>query len=385
MKVLIAAHYNLNNGDRALLEATIQIVRKMLPNSEITVSAYVPEKIQDPRFSVVGWALGNGKKESLKLKLSSIGLFRTMFRKHYELLCNREYLRAVEESDLVLISGGHHLTDILSNRGYYKLSANFYIPIALKKKTVLLPQSIGPAHNKGIITSIKYILQNSYSVAYRDKSSEQFIKSLNIDIDSRYVPDLVYSLQPFDNCSRDLKTVGIALYHSYAGENREKILPFTIKNLTLEIDDLLSKGYSVKIIPMDSGDEEYSKKIYETLKSDVKKDGFVIADRGSQIMDIVNQFATVSFCLAYKTHSTVFSMICNTPLVAVAYHPKSTEFMKKVGLQDYAINDTDASYENLRKAVSKIEANYDSIREKETLGVSLNRDEINTYLQEMLQ
>lgn len=59
--------------------------------------------------------------------------------------------------------------------------------------------------------------------------------------------------------------------------------------------------------------------------------------------------------------------------------------MKKVGLQDYAINDTDASFENLKKIVSKLEDNYDSIREKELSGVKLNRDEINKYLQEILQ
>ncbi len=59
--------------------------------------------------------------------------------------------------------------------------------------------------------------------------------------------------------------------------------------------------------------------------------------------------------------------------------------MKKVGLQDYSINDTDASFENLKKIVSKLEDNYDSIREKELSGVKLNRDEINKYLQEILQ
>lgn len=385
MKILIAAHYNLNNGDRALLEATLQIINELLPNSEIVVSAYVPNVLKDPRFSVVGWALGHGTAEKIKLKLSTISLFRTLFRKLYKQVCDNEYIEAVETADIVLMSGGHHLTDILSAQSYYKLSANFYVPIAMKKKVVLLPQSIGPAKNLDIRRSIRYIIENASSIAYRDESSKQFLEELKVSHNSRFVPDLVYSLKPDGKKNRIERTVGVALYHSYAEEKRKKVLPFTIGNLILEIDDLLDRGYSVKIIPMDSGDEEYSKRIYEGLKSSKKEAGFSIANRGTSIMDIVNQYATVSYCIAYKTHSTIFSMICNTPLVAIAYHPKSIEFMKKVGLEEYAIMDTEASFANLRRIIGKLENNCDLIREKELAGVRQNRDEINTYLQEILR
>ena len=384
MTVLIAAHYNLNNGDRALLEATLQIIEKMIPGSEIIVSAYMPEILKDDRFTVVGWAFGHGFMEKVEVKLSKLKFFRFVFRKCFEIICDKHYLDAVKRADLVLMSGGHHLTDILSIQNYYKLSSNFYIPIALNKKVVLLPQSIGPATNKDIQDSIKNILQKAYSVAYRDDSSKTFINNLGISINSRFVPDLVYSLQPSKSNVIREKIVGIALYHSYAEEKREKLLPFTLRNLTLVIDALLRKGYFVKVIPMDSGDEEFSQEIYSNLKAEEKKDKYIIADRGSEIMDIVNQFATVSFCLAYKTHSTIFSMICNTPLVAIAYHPKSIEFMDKVGLREYSINDSDASFDNLMDLINKLENNYDQIREKEYLGVIHNRNEINAYLQEIL-
>ena len=61
MRILIAAHYNLNNGDRALLEATVQLIKKCSPNSEIIVSAAKPDLLDDSkeRFSVVDWPLHN--------------------------------------------------------------------------------------------------------------------------------------------------------------------------------------------------------------------------------------------------------------------------------------------------------------------------------------
>lgn len=384
MQVLIAAHYNLNNGDRALLEATVRIVKKMIPGSDIIVSAYVPEKLQDERFSVVGWALGNGKSEKIKLKLSQLKFFRSLFRRFYKLLCNKDFLNAVEKADLILLSGGHHLTDILSNQGYYKLSSNFFVPIALKKKVVLLPQSIGPANNDEIRESIKFLLKNAYSVAYRDDSSEKFIHELNIKSNARYVPDLVYSLQPnSDMRLRSQKSIGVALYHSYV--EKDKILPFTINNLAIEIDRLIKKGYFIKIIPMDNGDEEIAQTIFNKLEVNDKEDNFIIANRGLKIMDIINEFSTVSFCLAYKTHSTVFSMICETPLIAIAYHPKTIEFMKKVGLEKYAINDIEASSDKLTELINELEKNYDDIKEREISGVTYNRKEINAYLEEIFR
>lgn len=135
-----------------------------------------------------------------------------------------------------------------------------------------MPQSIGPAYGKAVQKSIKNILENAYSVAFRDEASKIFINKLNVSSNSRFVPDLVYSLQPNVTDSVREKTVGVALYHSYAEDKKRKILPFTMNNLTLEIDDLLDRGYSVKIIPMDNGDEEYSQLIYKNLQSDkIKK------------------------------------------------------------------------------------------------------------------
>ena len=53
MKFFIGAHYNLNNGDRALLEATVQTLSNCYSDCEITVSAFDPSSLNDPRFKVV--------------------------------------------------------------------------------------------------------------------------------------------------------------------------------------------------------------------------------------------------------------------------------------------------------------------------------------------
>ena len=68
--------------------------------------------------------------------------------------------------------------------------------------------------------------------------------------------------------------------------------------------------------------------------------------------------------IAYKTHSTIFFMINETPLVAVAYHPKSIEFMEKIGIEHYAIRDEEASSDKLIELVDKLVENYDEVVKK---------------------
>ncbi len=384
MKIFIAAHYNLNNGDRALLEATIRILKNFSDKNSIIVSAYKPELYDDKRFRTVGWPLRNGKYESVLLRLSKFKLFRNIFSKYYMLLCKKEYIDAIKESDIVLMSGGHHLTDILSTMGYYKLSSNFIVPIKMGKKVVMLPQSIGPARNHMVLESIKYILNNVYSIAYRDDSSRKFVDSLKIDCKMNYVPDLVYMLEPRTDKNNFSKIVGIALYHSYVGERRNNILPFTIDNLKKVIDELLKRKYIVKIIPMDISDEEIYYDIKRNLKNIELENNFIISNRSNNILDIIDDFNDTEFVLAYKTHSTIFSIICNSPLIAIAYHPKSIEFMDSISLAEYSINDYDASFENLMCLVDKIVKNANEIKMKEKIGVENNRKIISDYLMNVL-
>ena len=379
VNILIAHHYNLNNGDRAVLEATLQMIEKVSPQCKITVSAIAPKLVSDVRFSTVGWNIASNRIGRFKVHIYGMPFIGEFAKKHFNLFCNRAYVKAVEEADVVFISGGHHLTDILSSDGCAAAAAAFYVPIALGKKTIFLPQSIGPVRKEKLKTSIRYLLQNAYSVAYRDKSSEEFIKELNVKCKAMYVPDVVYSLKPTYEKKIADKTVGIALYHSYTGEKRDQILPFTIRSLIDVIDKLIQDDYSIKIIPMDVGDENVAQEIYDNLKSEKKSDRYYVADRGNTILDLISEFSGLSFVLAYKTHSTIFSMICETPLVAIAYHPKSIEFMRDAGLEEYAIDDKDASCDNLMHIIKKLENNLDNVRSIERACVNRNREAINSY------
>ena len=384
MRLLIAAHYNLNNGDRAVLASTVKLIKEIDPDSEITVSAVEPSSmLSNGDFTTVGWPFDNKFASAVWLNINRLGFPEQLKKKISKLICNKKYLRELDKTDLVLISGGHHLTDILGLKSYYHLSSNFLLPIYMNKKVHILSQSIGPAANANVASDIKRILESAATVAYRDFSSEEFIKALNGKINAIEIPDLVFCLKP-NQVVRDKDLVGVALYHSYSPERRS-ILDLTIPNLQKTIQYLLDQGKKVKIIPMDQGDNDYYEKIRAGLKDTAEISRFSMGKNTSQVQDTIDQFAEAGYVIAYKTHASVFSMISGTPLIGVAYHPKTIEFMQSMDLLDYAINDKEATFEALTAIIGKIEENYDDMVNKERIGVEKNENKIKEYLKHIIK
>ncbi|MBE5918592.1 MAG: polysaccharide pyruvyl transferase family protein [Pseudobutyrivibrio ruminis] len=381
MKIFIAAHYNLNNGDRALLEATLQILKKSRPDALITVSAVNPEILQDKRYKVVGWPLRNSIINRLWEKMYIDNSFLSgIFLK---IFCTKNYLNELADSDIVLVSGGHHLTDLLGEASYYRLASNFSIPQYFGKKVVLLPQSLGPANSNEVKRGIKKILTNAYSIAYRDDASKSFLQSLDITTTNMYVPDLVYSLD-IENSNTIKDVVVVALYHSYSRDNKDK-LNFTIPNLIKVINELANSGYLVKIVSMDQGDEEYYEEIVNGITPCELRERIIFEESKKNIIDTINIFQEAKFSITYKTHSTIFSMIANVPVVAIAYHRKTNEFMESMDLENYVLDDNEADYESIMKKIHLLLDNYEEYKVMENEGVERNRKKIFKYIRESIE
>lgn len=387
--IFIAAHYNLNNGDRAVLEATIQMIQNTNSESKITVSAFEPERLSDTRYKVVGWPIDKNKMaQKMYMALCRLNGFKYL-KYFYKMLVNKEYIRELEKSDIVLISGGHHLTDILGADTCYQLAINYVIPILKGKKVYLLPQSIGPVKNEKVKSDVKYILDNVSEIAYRDSSSEEFLSKLDIKTVYKYIPDVVYTIKPTEVRQHRAKNVGVALYCNYSGEKREKLMPFVISNLKQTVDKLLADGCEVNFIPMEikgsaADDRRVANEIIAGVDESFKDKISILEPKDDVITSIVNLFSGNDVILAYKTHSVVFSTVNFVPVVAIAYHPKSVEFMQTIGLKEYAVNDIDATCDNLMRLIEQVVENRDDIKQKEKHGVAHNVEIISDYFDDIL-
>ena len=109
----------------------------------------------------------------------------------------------------------------------------------------------------------------------------------------------------------------------------------------------------------------------------------ILESESDSILDTIKHFGEQDLIFAYKTHSVVFSMIQTVPLIAIAYHDKTIDFMKNAQLQDYAIKDVDANSENLRFILKKVIENYDEIKRKERSYIDKANKQIMDFMQKI--
>lgn len=67
--------------------------------------------------------------------------------------------------------------------------------------------------------------------------------------------------------------------------------------------------------------------------------------------------------VGHKTHSTIFALATGTPLIGIAYHPKTEEFMKQFSIPQYCIIDKELSSKSLIRKFDNIELEIDQIGE----------------------
>ena len=381
--IFIAAHYNMNNGDRAVLEATINKLYQYNDKTKIIVSVADSKTFIDSRFEVVKWPLKNNRIYKFIFLLLARTNNVKLMKLFYRLYVSNEYLEALRRSDIVLITGGHHLTDILGYRNFYNLAINFLIPLFENKEIFLMPQSIGPVNNLKMKNITKYILNHAKQIAYRDNSSRKFLDELNLKTKYEYVPDVVFSLPKFKESIKN-NEIGIALYCSYVGEKKHTLMPWVIENLIEVINEYTRKGFKISIISMDPNDIEVGKKIVKECNNSnnvVKLE----SPETENILDIIKLFSNKELVLAYKTHSVIFSLINLTPVIAIAYHPKSIEFMESVNLKKYSVEDKNASKNKLCELIESALNNREEIIKKEKEGVKVNNEIIDGYLKKILK
>ena len=153
MNVLVINQCSTNKGDRAVLYFVLRQL-KAGDIGHVTVSASHPEYWRDlPDFPdvavrVIPWGWDVSRKKSTGLIGKVIHLFckvKLPRQIHFPLvrdalisgrcpwylrfLVNKEFLKAVKEADLVISTGGHHLTTIIA--GSVKTPQIFDMAVAL--------------------------------------------------------------------------------------------------------------------------------------------------------------------------------------------------------------------------------------------------------------
>ena len=389
-KILIINQYAGNKGDRAVLFALCRLLISNVKVIQITVSTTDPSLWKDYSFYEdnnidfipSAWDYNNVsgilKRNYFKL-LQKIHKYTYSVLRENDLrfnlpierfLVNPTFYKVAKKSDIIISTGGHHYTTILSKDLVSHLPFELCSAIKLNKNTIIFSQSIGPFefHNKRNEKYIRSLLNNCKKIFIREKDSFKFLDDLKVKTEHLdKVPETVISLSTlFDNyiipLKRD-KKVGIAIYSTKKRSREEK--DNYINSLAEFCNYLIKLEYNVEFFPMElKGTEPDDRKMIKEITAKISnKEKYIIHDKDLETEEHIKAVAKCRFFVGHKTHSVVFALTSGTPLIAIEYHPKTRNFMTQFDSERYSINDEILTFDLLKEKFNALELEFDKVGE----------------------
>lgn len=378
MHFVLINQYAGNKGDRAVLYAMCNMLIRNYHDCQIVVSTSSPELWRDYsfyeknciRFIPSAWDYERIQPRGLywkllnKLKKYTFTILREATLRRINIckfISNPEFYKAVTKADGVISVGGHHFTTILSRDLVSSINFDASIAVTLNK-LICFSQSFGPFNfynnrNRLFTTSI---LDQCLLLCPREDSSIGELKNLHLGkVQIHRTFETVISLnKKFPDYvaieDRSCK-IGIAIYCTQYRSPMERLQ--YIKTMSDFSEFVIHRGYEVIFFPMELKDSEPDDRpmIHEIIDQISTKEAVQIIDEDLQTLDHLQRVADCRLFIGHKTHSTIFALATGTPLIGIAYHPKTIEFMKMYGLEEYVIDDKCLTFDILKERFLHIE------------------------------
>lgn len=397
MNILIEfGGYSLANlGDFAMLEVTVARVKKIWPTSQIKVFTNNPQRLKElcpivdpidtkehPKFNWASFAPKKLKKYSTRVGASDVldnlewkipqvipGLAQARIGKKINHALADEssisqQLRAVQEADLIISSGGGYVTDTFPRKIERTLSI-LNLGVCLGKPTVMLGHGIGPIKNETVKVKAGIVLPKISFISLREKRrSLPLLRNLGVDHQRiKTTGDDAIELA-YQNRNQDYgHGIGVNLRIA----KYSNIEPDFIKHVCNALHTVArQKEVPLYPVPICHHPDENDPQAIQTLLA-----GYDDTSDGGQSLDtplkIAKQAGRCRVVITGSYHAGVFSLSQGVPVVALA---KSAYYQDKflglaeqfgTGCQVVFLNDPDLE-NTLRTAIEKAWDSIDTVR-----------------------
>ena len=393
MKVLVINQCSTNKGDRAVL---FFVLRELARNgiSHITVSTSNPEYWEDSpdipdvavRFVPWGWDISRRKGVGFLGKVMHLMLKLVLRRRihfplvrnaliagrrpwYLEFLINKKYMQAVKQADVVLSTGGHHITTIIMKNMVTSQVFDMAVALLYNKPLILWSQSIGSFDFKCPKNKlmVQKILSRAGRIFIRDEASAEEILKMGVSLEHvSKTYESVFGL--YDVVKSPAKptdrppVMGVSVWtgNKPTFEARNHY----IGCLAALVNHAIEVGYRVRFFPMELGgsDRPYLEAVINSVD---KKENCELLKRFPSTVEHINEISQCRIFVGHKTHSVVFSLTAATPLIAIAYHQKTNDFMAQFGIERHCISETQLNKTWLLENFNEVNSTLDVINQKE--------------------
>ncbi len=398
MKILLACQTATNKGDRAIAEYVI--ARLLEQGDEVVLSTTRPalwSNLESDKISVIGMGYKSVYRNTKNVFIRKLTrafskfvydkiLFSSLISpKGKHLFCqhvSKDFISAVKEADLVIVTGGHHITSIREKNALFQFTYDIGLVSLYAKRYVLWSQTIGPLKftSKKAKSFIENIIKKAEKVFVRDENSVRCIEQIYGDVGNvakTYDSVFGYGTMNFPDVADREKKVGLAIFDGL----KKAFKTFDV--IAGMLDRYASNGYLIEFFRMEHSDyeQESINQIISLMKQRAK---IKIHPFMTTTKEHLKEVASCRCFIGYKTHSVIMALTTATPLIAIAYHKKTEDFMRDFGLEDYAISDEELDYYRAEECMVSLDANIEQIQEQQKNIAKRIAQQIKNDLHEMV-
>lgn len=342
-KLVICGNYGATNiGDEAILDGLLRLVRNACPQAIITVLSSNPEETS--RLHDVGSAylLPAGIRSFFR------GIFSGQIGKTLDIIKN---------CDGFILGGGGLFTDEkLMAIIIWSIQARF--ALLFKKPLFCIGQSIGPLRTFFARHMVKAIFKRALSVSVRDTLSQEVLHKLGLPR-----PDV-------------LADPAFAVHlESDISEMKENFIVLSLRKWPASDIDMLYKsfaqliewiyseyGLKTVLVPFQSlivSDSVFMNNIIAHLKNRQNVELFEFNPDYKRVLELIGRSTAV---IGMRLHSLIFSVLTQTPFLALSYSSKVSGLVNDLEMADYMLEWDKFDLSDLKKSFIKLMDNYEPVK-----------------------
>lgn len=395
MKKIILLGASLNSGNKGINALTrgqiFLILNKIGIDTEIEILSNTVDKEIDNKI--------NYNNNIINIKEYPIGGNKNILISFVKSIFHgkNEIINKIKNCDMVWdISEGDSFSDIYGTKRFFKHSVLKLTTLNLKKKLIIMPQTLGPFKKKWVKFVAKKIINKANKVFVRDDISKDVISNqLGIRREITYIPDMAFYMVPdskmsinkFINC-KNKSIIGLnvnALLYSggYDGKNMFG-LKVDYKKLIDELIERILKIDNVELILIPhvitnefevEDDLRVCKNIAKNLGSKLNKKIYYI-DKEYREDEIKAIISGCDFFIGSRMHSCIGAISTKVPTAPLAYSRKFAGVWEEIGLGNCVSDLKTLEEGEVIENVMNVYESKDKILEKLNVEIPLLQEKI---------
>lgn len=385
---------NDNQGDEALIAATVQNIRSRRPEATIVGFTLNPEDTRrrhgiaafSIRWPRAEWSAGRpaaapaasaARVPSLRHRVELLGKripwLHRLLRSVRSALSGlaalprlsaflyRSY-RHLRSLDLLIVAGSQQCNDVVGPWNFpLRLFTWSLLCRLANTKLAFVSVGAGPLSARWSRFFVRQALRGAAYRSFRDEASRQLARAIGVRGDLHVFPDLVYSLKLPPAAPRSPRAVQagsglvvginpLPLYSPFywLGHDMSAHARY-IDVLATFAAGLLRDGHTVVVFPTQFRvDPPVVQELHLAIKrlADAGTDERLYAPTLQTFEDLVSMLATLDVAVVTRFHGVVLSHLLGLPALAIAYATKTREVMRAVGHGDcvIAVEDLDVGW-----------------------------------------